>query len=171
MRLRSPFPRLAASICLMLGLFVAGSSAMARTQAEDLLDRVKSHGQFNVFARALEATDYARQIKAGGTFTIFAFTDHAFSRLPAGIQEVLFTPAGRPWLDKIMAYHVIPGRSTSADMFGGTKTVRSIEGYPITIEGHLKFIRVNGSTILQADIPAINGVIHLLDYVIIPPDL
>ncbi|MFW5834209.1 MAG: fasciclin domain-containing protein [Pseudomonadota bacterium] len=171
MRLRSAMLRLWMLLGLIVGLLGVTGDAAARTQAEDLLDRVKSHGQFNVFARALEATDYGRQIKAGGTYTIFAFTDHAFSRLPAGIQEVLFTPAGRPWLDKIMAHHVIPGRATSADLFGGTRTVESIEGYPITIEGHLKFIRVNGSTILQADIPAINGVIHLLDYVIIPPDL
>ena len=163
--------RLSLLAFLGLGLLLAAPAAEARDRAYNLLDQVKAHSQFTVFARALEATRYGDKLSDGGTYTVFAFTDTAFERLPQSVRDVLFTPAGQAWLDKLMAYHVIPGRSASSDMFGQIQTVRSVEGYPITIEGHLKFIRVNGSTILHADIPAANGVIHLLDYVIIPPDM
>ncbi len=163
--------RLVPFVAVGLGLVLAAPVAEARDRAYNLVDQVKAHSQFTVFARALEATPYGAKLSDGGTYTVFAFTDHAFERLPLGIREVLFTPAGQAWLNKLMAYHVIPGRSASSDLFGQVQTVKSVDGYPITIEGHLKFIRVNGSTILHADIPAANGVIHLLDYVIIPPDL
>lgn len=170
-RLRRSACRLLMVSALALGVAGAAPDAAARDSAYNLLDQVKAHSQFTVFARALEATEYGARLADGGTYTVFAFTDHAFERLPLSVREVLFQPQGRVWLDKLMAHHVIPGRATSSDMFGQIQTVQSVQGYPITIEGHLKFIRVNGSTILQADIPAANGVIHLLDYVIIPPSL
>jgi uncharacterized surface protein with fasciclin (FAS1) repeats len=162
-------------VCLLapliaLGLMAATPSLAARDQVFGLLDQVKANSQFSVFARALEATSYGERLRDGGPFTVFAFTDHAFERLPASFRELLFSSTGKAKLEKLMAYHVIPGRSASSDLFGQIQTVKSVAGYPITIEGHLKFIRVNGSTILQSDIPATNGVIHLLDYVIIPPD-
>ena len=156
---------------IVFGLVVGSPMALAaRDAAFGLLEQVKAHGQFTVFARALEATSYGVKLREAGPYTVFAFTDHAFARLPSSFRDLLFSPKGKRKLEKLMAYHVIPGRSLSRDLFGQTQTVKSVEGYPITIEGHLKFIRVNGSTILQADIPANNGVIHLLDYVIIPPD-
>lgn len=173
MLLRRPAFLLASALALALVLtpiLATAQTPAARDGAYSLLDQVKAHGQFTVFARALEATRFGAELRDGGPYTVFAFTDHAFSRLPASFRELLFSANGKKKLEKLMAYHVIPGRSMSRDLFGHVQTVKSVQGYPITIEGHLKFIRVNGSTILQSDIPAANGVIHLLDYVIIPPD-
>ncbi|MEO1090863.1 MAG: fasciclin domain-containing protein [Pseudomonadota bacterium] len=139
-------------------------------QAANLVERIETHGRFNWFAKALQATRYGEVLSESGPYTVFAFTDQAFERLPDSFQQQLFTKAGHDRLTKVMGYHVIAGEATTSKMFGQVATVPTLDGYTLTIEGMLKFIRVNGSTILEADIPASNGVVHLIDYVIIPPD-
>jgi uncharacterized surface protein with fasciclin (FAS1) repeats len=134
-----------------------------------VVEQVKEHSRFTVFARALEATRFGEQLADGGPYTVFAFTDQAFERLPESFRSHLFSAAGRRTLEQVLAYHVIPGKAMSQDMFGRVYEVPTLDGQTLTIEGQMDFIRVNGSTILQPDIMARNGVIHLLDYVIIPP--
>lgn len=155
----------------VLALPVASLPAAANQAAgsRDVVEQVKEHSRFSVFARALEATDYGDRLSDGGPFTVFAFTDQAFARLPDSFKSYLFSAAGRDTLGQVLGYHVIPGKAMSQDMFGRVYQVPTLDGHTLTIEGQMDFIRVNGSTILQPDIMATNGVIHLLDYVIIPP--
>jgi uncharacterized surface protein with fasciclin (FAS1) repeats len=164
------FRRLVLASLFLLPLGVSDALANQPAGARNVVEQVKQHGRFSVFARALEATRFGDRLAQGGPYTVFAFTDHAFARLPDSFKEHLFSPAGRNTLEQVLAYHVIPGKATSGDMFGRVYEVPTLDGQTLTIEGQMDFIRVNGSTILEPDIPAGNGVIHLLDYVIIPPD-
>lgn len=158
-------PRLLAACVLCLVLAAALSP---RASAGNLVEQLKGHGQFGIFAQALEQTRYGRLLASEGPYTIFAFTDRAFARLPQTFRDFLLSSGGRSTLEKVLAYHVIAGKATSADMFGRVYEVPTLDGYTLTIEGQMDFIRVNGSTVLTPDIPADNGVIHLLEYVIIP---
>jgi uncharacterized surface protein with fasciclin (FAS1) repeats len=160
--------RLAA--CAALAAILAGP-VLAQTAASErsVLDQVKAHAEFSIFARALEATRYADVLRDGGPYTVFAFTDQAFARLPDPFADYLFSADGTKTLEQILAYHLIPGKATSSDMFGRVYEVPTLDGQMLTIEGQMDFIRVNGSTVLRPDIPAKNGVVHLLEYVIIPP--
>ncbi|NBB71998.1 MAG: hypothetical protein GVY33_17005 [Alphaproteobacteria bacterium] len=144
---------------------LAGQTAGAR----NIVEQVEAHSRFTMFARALEATRFGDELANGGPYTVFAFTDHAFERLPDSFQDHLFSAAGTATLEEVLGYHVIAGRAMSGDMFGRVYEVSTLDGNTLTIEGQMDYIRVNGSTILEPDIMANNGVIHLLDYVIIPP--
>ena len=145
---------------------VANQAAGSR----NIVEQVEAHSRFNVFARALAATRFGDVLASGGPYTVFAFTDQAFERLPDSFKDYLFSRQGNATLEQVLGYHVIPGRAMSGDMFGRVYEVPTLDGHTLTIEGQMDFIRVNGSTILQPDIMAENGVIHLLDYVIIPPN-
>ncbi len=148
-----------------LALAAAGSAAASRT----VVDEVRAHAEFATFARALEATRYGEVLADGGPYTVFAFTDEAFARLPQSFKSFLFSPPGKSTLEQLLGYHLIPGRATSDKMFGRIYEVPTLDGHTLTIEGQMDFIRVNGATVLRTDMLADNGVVHLLDYVIIPP--
>ncbi len=160
---------------LLVVALIATAAALAPALASqaagsrNVVEQVKAHSRFTMFARALEATRFGERLTEGGPYTVFAFTDHAFERLPASFQDHLFSTAGTATLEQVLGYHVIAGRAMSGDMFGRVYEVPTLDGNTLTIEGQMDYIRVNGSTILQPDIMANNGVIHLLDYVIIPP--
>jgi uncharacterized surface protein with fasciclin (FAS1) repeats len=156
----------------LLGTPFASAPALANQLAgsRNVVEQVEAHSRFTVFARALEATRYGERLADDGPYTVFAFTDEAFARLPDSFEAFLFSAAGNDTLEQVLSYHIIPGRAMSGDMFGRIYEVPTLDGHMLTIEGQMDFIRVNGSTILQPDIMANNGVIHLLDYVIIPPN-
>lgn len=167
----APFALRALILASVVALPLTALPALANQAAgtRNVVEQVKEHSRFTVFARALEATRYGEQLADGGPYTVFAFTDRAFERLPESFRSHLFSAAGRGTLEQVLGYHVIPGKAMSQDMFGRVYEVPTLDGHTLTIEGQMDFIRVNGSTILQPDIMARNGVIHLLDYVIIPP--
>jgi uncharacterized surface protein with fasciclin (FAS1) repeats len=156
----------------LLAMPLVPQAALANQAAgsRNVVEQVKSHSRFAVFARALEATRFADRLSEGGPYTVFAFTDEAFERLPDSFKTYLFSAEGTNTLEQVLGYHVIPGRAMSGDMFGRIYEVPTLDGHTLTIEGQMDFIRVNGSTILQPDILATNGVIPRLDYVIIPPN-
>jgi uncharacterized surface protein with fasciclin (FAS1) repeats len=162
----------AALILALLAVSATFGPALANQAAgsRDVVEQVKAHSRFSVFARALEATRFGDRLAQGGPYTVFAFTDQAFERLPDSFKSYLFSAEGTATLERVLEYHVIPGKAMSGDMFGRVYEVPTLDGHTLTIEGQMDFIRVNGSTILQPDIMAKNGVIHLLDYVIIPPN-
>ncbi len=153
----------------LVGCVIALLGMAPKVQASNLVEAIKGYPEFSAFSRALAATRYGETLANGGPYTVFAFTNEAFARLPDSFEEFLFTGSGKQKLEQIMAYHVIPGRSPSSEMFGRIYEVSTLDGHTLTIEGQLDFIRVNGSTVLRPDLPAENGIIHLLDYVIIPP--
>jgi uncharacterized surface protein with fasciclin (FAS1) repeats len=152
-----------------LALTVAASflSAPAFAQDKDIVDTAVAAGNFTTLAAALTAAGLVDTLKGAGPFTVFAPTDAAFAALPAGTVEDLLKPENKDKLIAILTYHVLPGKVMSTDLSEGlkAKTVNGAE-VTITLEGGAK---VNGAVISTADIAASNGVIHVIDSVILPP--
>jgi uncharacterized surface protein with fasciclin (FAS1) repeats len=152
-----------------LALTVAASflSAPAFAQDKDIVDTAVAAGNFTTLAAALTAAGLVDTLKGAGPFTVFAPTDAAFAALPAGTVEDLLKPENKDKLVAILTYHVLPGKVMSTDLSEGlkAKTVNGAE-VTITLDGGAK---VNGAVISTADIAASNGVIHVIDSVILPP--
>ena len=133
----------------------------------DIVDTAVAAGNFTTLATALGAAGLVETLKGEGPFTVFAPTDAAFAALPAGTVEDLLKPENKDKLVAILTYHVIAGKVLSTDLTEGMKaaTVNGAE-VTITLDGGAK---VNGAVISAADIVATNGVIHVIDSVILPP--
>ena len=152
-----------------LALTVAASvfSAPAFAADMDIVDTAIAAGNFTTLTAALTAAGLVDTLKGAGPFTVFAPTDAAFAALPAGTVEDLLKPENKDKLIAILTYHVIAGKVMSTDLSEGlkAKTVNGAE-VTITLDGGAK---VNGVVISTADIAASNGVIHVIDSVILPP--
>jgi uncharacterized surface protein with fasciclin (FAS1) repeats len=142
-------------------------SAPAFAADLDIVDTAVGAGNFTTLVAAVQAAGLVETLKGPGPFTVFAPTDAAFAALPAGTVEDLLKPENKDKLVAILTYHVLPGKVMSTDLSEGLKaaTVNGAE-VTITLEGGAK---VNGATISTADIQATNGVIHVIDQVILPP--
>jgi uncharacterized surface protein with fasciclin (FAS1) repeats len=152
-----------------LALTVAASflSAPAFAQDKDIVDTAIAAGNFTTLAAALTAAGLVETLKGAGPFTVFAPTDAAFAALPAGTVEDLLKPENKDKLIAILTYHVLPGKVMSTDLSEGLMAA-TVNGAEVTItlaDG----AKVNGAVISAADILASNGVIHVIDSVILPP--
>ncbi|AFY58450.1 secreted/surface protein with fasciclin-like repeats [Rivularia sp. PCC 7116] len=129
----------------------------------DIVDIAVSADSFNTLVAAVQAANLVETLKSPGPFTVFAPNDEAFAKLPPGtVQTLVQNP---PQLARILTYHVVAGKLMQADL-AKLKTVNSVEGSPININCNHKF-EVKNATILAADIEADNGVIHVIDNVIL----
>ena len=146
---------------------VAAFAMPAFSQDKDIVDTAVAAGSFNTLAAALTAAGLVETLKGEGPFTVFAPTDAAFAALPAGTVEELLKPENKDKLVAVLTYHVVAGKVMSTDLTEGM-TAPTVQGSDITItlEGGPK---VNGAVISAADIVASNGVIHVIDSVILPP--
>ncbi|WGV15041.1 fasciclin domain-containing protein [Fuscovulum ytuae] len=142
--------------------------AFADNHSKDIVDTAVGAGSFTTLVAAVEAAGLVDTLKGEGPFTVFAPTDAAFAALPAGTVEDLLKPENKDKLTAILTYHVVPGKVMSTDLSEGL-TAATVQGanVTITLEGGAK---VNGATISTADIEATNGVIHVIDAVILPPE-
>ncbi len=136
----------------------------------ELSQAAASQGSFKTITQAYKTAGLEEQLTAQGPYTVFAPTDAAFKALPAGTLENLLKPENKQQLVKLLAYHVIPGQVTSSQLTSGD--VKTVEGTPVTIDVNstAKTVSVNGAKVTQADILASNGVVHVVDKVILPPD-
>lgn len=141
--------------------------AFAEAHSKDIIDTAVAAGSFNTLAAALTAAGLIDTLKGEGPFTVFAPTDAAFAALPAGTVEDLLKPENKDKLIAILTYHVVAGKVMSTDLAEGMMAA-TVNGAQITItlDGGAK---VNGAVISAADIEASNGVIHVIDSVILPP--
>ena len=149
--------------------FVARPSVtLARPAATADIVETAIASKCTTLARALEAAGLVEALKGAGPFTLFAPTDEAFAALPKGTLESLLLPENKDLLVKILTYHVVPGTVMAADVTAGE--VATVEGQNITIatDGG---VTVNGAAVLQTDIVASNGVIHVIDAVLLPADV
>lgn len=139
----------------------------AQAQEMDIVDTAVGAGSFTTLVAAVTAAGLVETLKGPGPFTVFAPTDAAFAALPAGTVEDLLKPENKDKLVSILTYHVVPGKVMSTDLSEGLKAA-TVQGgeVTITLDGGAK---VNGATISTADIAATNGVIHVIDAVILPP--
>lgn len=136
---------------------------------KDVVDTAVEAGQFNTLAAALKAADLVATLKGAGPFTVFAPTDEAFTKLPAGTVEDLLKPENKQQLIEILTYHVVPGKVTAADV-AGIDEAKSVNGKMIDIQVEGTSVKVNNAAVTAADIAASNGVIHVIDTVIMPPE-
>ncbi|MFN7224806.1 MAG: fasciclin domain-containing protein [Paracoccaceae bacterium] len=141
--------------------------AFADGHGKDIVDTAVGAGSFTTLVAAVTAAGLVDTLKGEGPFTVFAPTDAAFAALPAGTVEDLLKPENKDKLTAILTYHVVPGKVMSTDLSEGLKAA-TVQGSEITItlDGGAK---VNGAVISTADIEATNGVIHVIDSVIMPP--
>lgn len=126
-------------------------------------------GQFTTLVTALKAAGLVETLAGKGPFTVFAPTDAAFAKLPAGTVASLLEPANKAKLTKILTYHVVAGKTLSPALAGKTLTVKTVEGADLKIDGRGGSVKVNNATVVAADVPASNGVIHAIDTVLMPP--
>jgi len=160
---------------LKSGLVLAALGVAGCAQQEegaDIVDIASSDGRFTTLVAALGAAGLVDTLKGPGPFTVFAPTDDAFAALPAGTVESLLLPENADQLTSILTYHVVPGAVTSDQVLGQRLSVATVEGSNVTIDGRGgKFgpsVMVNDANVTQADIIATNGVIHVIDKVLLP---
>ena len=146
----------------------AAKGAPAQSSA-DIVDTAVRAGQFKTLAAALKAAGLVDTLKGTGPFTVFAPTDAAFAALPKGTVESLLKPENRDKLVAILTYHVVPGRVT-ANQVAGMKAATTVQGGEIAIRASGKAVKVNDARVVSADVAASNGVIHVIDKVLLPQD-
>jgi uncharacterized surface protein with fasciclin (FAS1) repeats len=147
---------------------LAIGNANARPAEKDIVDTAVAAGQFKTLATALGAAGLIETLKGAGPFTVFAPTDAAFAKLPAGTLETLLKPESKNELTAILTYHVVPGRVMAADVVK-LKEAKTVNGKKLYINAMGGDVKVNGAKVTATDIAASNGVIHVVDTVILPP--
>ncbi|MEX0367092.1 MAG: fasciclin domain-containing protein [Ruegeria sp.] len=133
----------------------------------DIVDTAVAAGSFNTLVAAVQAADLVDTLKSPGPFTVFAPTDDAFAALPAGTVENLLKPENKDQLVAILTYHVLPGQTLSSDLAGQRLSVATVNGANVHIDGR-NGVKVEDANVIQADILTSNGVIHVIDSVLIP---
>lgn len=151
--------------------FAAGalvSLASVNANAADIVDTAVKAGQFNTLAAALTVGDLIVVLKGDGPFTVFAPTDEAFKKLPPGTVENLLKPENKAQLVKILTYHVVPGKVMSSALAGKKTEAKTVEGEMVMVDATVSGVTVNNAKVVTADVAADNGIIHVIDTVLIP---
>ena len=134
---------------------------------KDIVDTAAGAGQFNTLVAAVKAAGLVDTLKGKGPFTVFAPTDEAFAKLPKGTVEDLLKPENKAKLVSILTYHVIPGSVMSKSIAGKKTSVKTVQGSKVSVDA-MKGVMVENAKVTKADIEASNGVIHVIDTVILP---
>ncbi len=161
------FNRLFAAIVAVTLLAPLATETRLRAQQQDIVDTAVAAGSFNTLAKALQAAGLVDTLKGKGPFTVFAPTDAAFANLPAGTLEDLLKPENKQTLTEILTYHVVSGKVAAADVTKLT-TAKTVNGKSVRISAAGGAVMVDGATVVKADVMASNGVIHVIDSVILP---
>ena len=143
------------------------ASGSHRTDAKDIVDTAVSAGSFKTLAAALKAADLVDTLKGKGSFTVFAPTDEAFAKLPAGTVESLLKPENNAKLTAILTYHVVPGKVLAKDVVKLSEA-KTVQGSSVKIEVSGGKVKVGGANVVKTDIACANGVIHVIDAVMLP---
>ena len=152
-----------------LPVLLAGVAALAmisKASAADLVDTAAA-GRFNTLGAAVKAAGLVETLKGPGPFPVFAPTDEAFAKLPPGTLENLLKPENKDRLQKILAYHVVAGQVTAKDV-EKLQSAKTLEGGSLTVRAGDGGVMVNNASVTKTDIAASNGVIHVIDTVLLP---
>lgn len=149
-------------------LAVAPVAVEAQSPSGDIVETAIAAGSFTTLATALEAAGLVGVLQGEGPFTVFAPTDEAFSKLPAGTVEALL--ADKEALTRVLTYHVVAGRVMS-DAVVGLSEAQTVAGIKTPIEVRMGNVYVGGAKVVSADVAATNGVIHVIDAVMLPPEM
>ena len=143
--------------------------AVIMPSTKDIIDTAIEAGSFKTLAAALGAAELVETLKGDGPFTVFAPTDDAFAALPEGTVESLLKPENKAKLQAVLTYHVVPGRIYAADAIKAGKA-KTVQGSKVTIKAYDGKVTVDGANVVAADIDTTNGVVHVIDAVILPKD-
>ena len=160
--------KFAAVAATVIGLAVGSASVHAAEK--DVVDTAVAAGQFKTLAAALNAAGLVETLKGEGPFTVFAPTDDAFAKLPAGTVDNLLKPENKDELVAILTYHVVPGKVMAADVVK-LDEAKTVNGKMVDIKVEGETVMVNDAKVTKADIVASNGVIHVIDTVLLPPKM
>jgi uncharacterized surface protein with fasciclin (FAS1) repeats len=156
-------------VAVVLVVAVSGSTVV-RAETRDIVDTAVAAGSFKTLAKALDAAGLVTTLKGAGPFTVFAPTDEAFAKLPAGTLETLLKPENREKLRRILTYHVVSGKVMASDAMK-LQSAKAVSGDTITVKAQNGVVHVDSATVTSADVTASNGVIHVIDSVILPKGL
>jgi len=151
-------------------MVMAGSYSKDKTNAmmkNDIIDTASAAGTFNTLVAAVEAADLTETLRSEGPFTVFAPTDEAFAKLPAGTVDNLLRPENKAKLQAILTYHVVSGKVMSGDAAKLT-SAKTVNGESFRISSSGNGLMVDDANVVKADINTSNGVIHVIDRVIMP---
>jgi uncharacterized surface protein with fasciclin (FAS1) repeats len=156
---------------LVAAMAITGAAVQTRAAGadKDIVDTAVAAGSFKTLAKALQAADLVDTLKGAGPFTVFAPTDEAFAKLPAGTLETLLKPENKPKLQRILKAHVVSGKVMATDVVK-TSPAKAVSGDSLTITSRDGGVTVNGAKVVKTDIATTNGVIHVIDSVIVPKD-
>lgn len=157
------------SVASLLALSIVSLAATPVARAADIVDTAVAAGSFNTLVAAVKAAGLVDALKGPGPLTVFAPTDAAFAKLPAGTLDDLLKPANKEKLKSILLYHVVGAKVMSGDLKTGTNTPTTLQGGMLTVVAEGSGVTVNGAAVTQANIVASNGVIHVIDAVVLPP--
>jgi uncharacterized surface protein with fasciclin (FAS1) repeats len=156
---------------VIAGMLAISTLAMAspknNTTNKDIVDTAVAAGSFQTLAKALQAAGLVDTLKGPGPFTVFAPTDEAFAKLPAGTLDDLLKPENKDKLRAILTYHVVAGEVPSARVVT-LSSAKTVNGQEVKITTSGDKVMINNARVVKADIPASNGVIHVIDTVILP---
>ncbi len=154
----------AAALAFVAVPAVAGNYGKA---SKDVVDTAVAAGDFKTLAAALQAAGLVDTLKGKGPFTVFAPTDAAFAKLPAGTVENLLKPENKAQLTSILTFHVVPGNVKAADVVK-LSSAKTVNGKSVAIDASGGDVKVNGARVVKADVAASNGTIHVIDTVLLP---
>jgi transforming growth factor-beta-induced protein len=158
---------IAAVAVLAVGLATSLAVFANPPQKKDIVDTAIAAGQFKTLTTAVQAAGLVDTLKGAGPFTVFAPTDAAFAKLPAGTVENLLKPENKEKLTAILTYHVVPARVMAAQAMKLT-SAKTVNGEELSIRTDGGKVMVNNATVIKADIVCTNGVIHAIDTVLMP---
>jgi uncharacterized surface protein with fasciclin (FAS1) repeats len=153
-------------IPIILGaLLTTPVSADHHTKTADIVDTAVAAGSFKTLVTAIKAAGLVDTLKGAGPFTVFAPTDEAFAKLPPGTLDALLKDKAK--LTAILTYHVVPGKVMAADVVK-LNSAKTVQGQSLSIDASHGGVQVGQAKVIKADVPASNGVIHVIDTVLLP---
>lgn len=165
--MKSKLTALGLIVAMLAGMVALRTSATAGdAKGKDIVDTAVSTGKFKTLAAALEAAGLIETLKGKGPFTVFAPTDEAFAKLPEGTVEKLLKD--KKALTAILTYHVVPGKVMAADVVK-LDSAKTVQGKNVTVSTKGENVMINNARVLKADVGTSNGVIHVIDTVLLPP--
>ena len=157
----------AGSVMALVAMSSFGTSVTAAPATKDIVDTAVAAGTFKTLAAALQAAGLVETLKGRGPFTVFAPTDAAFAKLPAGTLDDLLKPENKAKLTAILTYHVVTGKVTAAQA-AKLPSAKTVNGAALAIHATGGTVMVDNATVTTADIACSNGVIHVIDTVVLP---
>ena len=159
-----------ATVAAVVLTVAASGTTAVRAETRDVVDTAIAAGSFKTLAKALDAAGLVTTLKGAGPFTVFAPTDEAFAKLPDGTLETPLKPENKEKLRRILTYHVVAGTVMASDVVK-LQSAKAVSGDTITVKVKDGVVHVDNATVTSADVRASNGVIHVIDSVILPKGL